>query len=96
MPELQVQQHDPVVAATVMTGAVAYAASSSLTTASRDNVGQLQPTANVAPAITVIVDPATGVATFAPTTTSPAATTSGATITTRTRGEREQKEAGDD
>jgi hypothetical protein len=83
-----------IVAASVMTGAVAYAASSSLTTASRDNVGQLQPTGILPPTITVIVDPATGVASATP---APAVAVATDTVVTNSpRSEREHEEEGDD
>jgi hypothetical protein len=58
-----------IVAVTLMTGAVAYAAASGLTDGRTDTVGQLQPVATQPATVTVYVDPATG----AVTTTAPAA-----------------------
>ena len=54
-----------IIAVTVMSGAVAYAASSGITNSRSDNVGQLQPTATQPTTITVVVDPVTGKATNA-------------------------------
>lgn len=51
-----------IVAASMMTAAVAYAASSGLTDPRRDSVGQLQPATTSTPSVTVIVDPLTGAA----------------------------------
>lgn len=79
-----------IIAATVMTGAVAYAASSSLTDNNRDNVGQLHPTATQPPTITVIVDPATGAA------TAPSTLDAGSTAGTPSTNRRHEHDEEDD
>jgi len=49
-----------IISATLLTGAVAYAASSGVLEGREDNVGNLEPTAIVPTDITIYVDPATG------------------------------------
>lgn len=78
-----------IVAATVMVGAVAFAASSDLTDSPRDNVGKLQP-AVTAPALTIVVDPTTGAAAVSSTTAVPA------TLATSTNGQHEGQEHHED
>jgi hypothetical protein len=69
-----------IISATLLTGAVAYAASSGVLEGRDDNVGNLQPTTTRSSEITVFVDPVTGLVTA--TTPQPAA---GATAPTTTR-----------
>jgi hypothetical protein len=54
-----------IISATLLTGAVAYAASSGVLEGRDDNVGNLQPTAIEPTDITIYVDPATGSVTTA-------------------------------
>lgn len=82
-----------IVAASMMTAAVAYAASSGLTDTGRDGVGQLQPATTPGPGVTVIIDPLTGAA-RAVTTIAP--TASGTATATRTEaGNDGRHEAGE-
>ena len=70
-----------VVSATLLTGAVAYAASSGVIDGRDDNVGNLQPTAQN-PAVTVVVDPTS---TRASTSTTRSSTSTASTAPTTTR-----------
>ena len=69
------------VSATLLTGAVAYAASSGVIDGRDDNVGNLQPTAQN-PAVTVVVDPTS---TRASTSTTRTSTSTASTASTTTR-----------
>ena len=69
------------VSATLLTGAVAYAASSGVIDGRDDNVGNLQPTAQN-PAVTVVVDPTS---TRASTSTTRSSSTTGSTVSTTRR-----------